>query len=147
MNKYLERLKKKYSRSVASASQSELVVISLELVLEFIKYGDLPRARQTVCQLAEALDFRYELSLNLYNMYAVIEKKLTAGIVANDVPAVNDAKYLIQLLLERWKDTARAEPTSASAPHDSPKIYTGLTYGPAGLCEYAEQDYSGGFKA
>ncbi|MDR2648542.1 MAG: hypothetical protein LBB94_02335 [Clostridiales bacterium] len=146
-NHDLNHLKKNYARRVKGAGPVELVVISLDLALDFIKRADLPRARQTVWRLADALDFKYELSLNLYNIYVVIEKKLTAGIVDNDVPAVNDAKYLIQLLLDRWKDTARAASAIPGVRSRRPKVYTGLTYGPAGLCEYVEQDYSDGFKA
>ena len=142
---YLARLKRLYEKRILTANPAELVVINLELVLSFIKHSDLVRARQAVCQLAEALDFRFELSQNLYNMYAVIEKKLTAGIINNDLPAVDDAKSLIQLLLERWKDTSHSY-TDLTVVQQKPKITVGLTYNASGLCDYVEQDYSGGYK-
>jgi len=122
-----------------------LTAISLELALDFIENSDLPRARQAICQLAESLDFRYGLAQNLYDIYAVIEKKLTAGIVGDDMPAVNDAKYLIQLLRDKWKDALAGGKTGGGQAKSS--AYLGLTYGAEGLREYVEQDYSGGYKA
>jgi len=143
----LNRLRQKYTRLINNAVPAELVVINLEIALDFIENHDLPRARKAVCQLAEALDFRYELSQNLYNIYAVIEKKLTAGIVHNDNPAVSDAGILIRLLLDKWKDTAELTENPPQTNQRKADVYIGLTYNAAGLCEYAEQDYSGGFKA
>ena len=144
MLKHLSRI---YARRITNTSRpAELVVIDLELALEFIKINDLPRARQAICLLAEALDFRYELSQQFYNIYAIIDKKLAAGINNNDVSAVYDAKHLVSLLLEQWKDTARSDNGQYKHITHKPKITEGLTYNAAGLCEYAEQDYSGGYK-
>jgi len=146
MNHYIYRLRKLYERRVLLAKPAELVAINLELALAFIENNDLPRARQAICLLAETLDFRYELSQHLFNIYAIIEKKLTAGIIYNDKSAVNDSKCLIQLLLNQWKDTGRAEPLPCHSKQRQ-KITVGLTYNTAGLCEYIEQDYSEGYKA
>ena len=142
----LNRLMRLYKTRILSACPAELIVISLELALAFIKYQDLPRSRQAICQLAEALDFRYELSQHLYSIYTVIEKKLTAGIVHNDLPAVSDAVDLINLLLKRWKETARSD-TGPTVTRQIPKITIGLTYNAAGLCEYVDQDFTGGYKS
>ena len=148
MARYLNRLKQKYKKRILSANPAGLVLIELEIALSFIENNDLTRARRAVCQLAESLDFRYGLSQHLYNIYAIIEKKLTAGIVNNDQPAVSDAKNLILLLLDKWRDTAAdtacSEPVITQTKAD---VYLGLTYNAAGLCEYAKQDYSGGYKA
>ena len=139
-------LRQKYKRRIHTADPAELVVINLELALAFTGQNNLWRARQAICCLAEALDFRYELSQNLYNIYTVIDKKLTAGIVNNDISAVNDAKHLISLLLDRWRDTARAQPSPPERLTQKPVITAGLTYNSKGICEYIEQDYSGGYR-
>ena len=146
MPKYLNHLKQKYGRRILKAAPADLVVINLEMALDFIEQADLPRARKAVCQLAEALDFRYGLSRNLYDIYMVIEKKLAACISNDDMPAAGDAKLLIQLLLDKWKDCP--EPSDAAVQSTQKRaVFVGLTYDAAGLCEYVEQDYSGGFKA
>jgi len=118
----------------------------MELALDFIKNNDLERARKAICLLAEALDFRYELSQYLYNIYTIIEKKLTAGIMNNDLTAVDDAKYLMCQLSEGWKDTTRVQ-IDTIVVQQKPKITVGLTYDASGLCNYIEQDYTGGYRA
>jgi len=118
----------------------------LELALAFIKNNDLERARKAVCLLAEALDFRYELSEYLYNIYSVIDRKLADAIMNNDSAAVDDAKYLIRQLAEGWKVTTRAQ-IDTVVVQQKPKITVGLTYDSTGLCNYIEQDYSGGYRA
>jgi len=147
MDGYLNSLRRRYINRIYRAKPAELVKINLEMALDFIENKDLPRARKAVCQLAEALDFRYGLSLHLYNIYTVIEKKLTAGIVNNELPAVDDAKYLIRLLLDKWKDTANSPAGAAGAKDSRHDVYIGLTYNASGLCEYDLQDYTAGFKA
>jgi len=140
------RLKKKYERRVLCADRAGLVAANLEMALDFISCGDYERAGKAVCRLAEALDFRYGLSRNLYDIYMVIEKKLAACISNDDMPAAGDAKLLIQLLLDKWKDCP--EPSDAAVQSTQKRaVFVGLTYDAAGLCEYVEQDYSGGFKA
>ena len=146
MKHYLSNLRRTYSQRIRNAGPAGLILINLELALAFIEHNDLPRARRAVCQLAKALDFRYGLSQHLFGIYAVIEKKLTAGIEYNERPAVNDAKHLIQLLLDQWKDTVRASPELRNTGR-KPGITIGLTYNASGLCEYVEQDYSGGYEA
>jgi len=143
---YLERLKHSYAKRVSTATPAELTLINMELALAFIKNNDLDRARKAICLLAEALDFRYELSQSLYNIYTIIDRKLNAGIVNNDSTAVDDAKYLIRQLSEGWKDTASAQ-TNPIISQQKPKITIGLTYDATGPCSYIEQDYSGGYRA
>ena len=147
MDKYLSRLRRKYINRIARANPAELVKINLEIALDFIENNDLPRARRAVCQLAETLDFRYGLSQHLYNIYKIIEKKLTAGIVNNDLPAVSDAKYLIQILFNKWKETADKTKGATGINHKQTDVYLGLTYDASGLCEYTEQSYLNGYKA
>ena len=147
MDRYLDRCKRRYSERITRAKPAELVRLSLEMALDFIENGDFARARKAVCQLAEALDFKYGLSRHLYNIYAVIEKKLTAGIVSNDLHAVNDAKYLIRLLSDKWMETESCAKNVTDARQNRNNVYVGLTYNASGLCEYAEQDLSEGYKA
>jgi len=141
----LNRLKQRYINRILNAKPAELVVINLELALDFIKQEDLARARKAICQLAEALDFRYDLSKNLYGIYSVIEKKITAGIANNNIPAVNDAEYLIRLLINDWKNTVKSAAGTQEMNNDKPNVYIGLTYDANGLCEYAS--HTAGFKA
>jgi len=143
---FLERLRHSYAKRVVTATPAELTLINMELALAFINDNDLERARKAICLLAEALDFRYEISQCLYNLYTIIEKKLTAGIVNNDSMAVDDAKYLVHQLSEGWKDTTR-EQIDTLVAQQKPKITIGLTYDATGLCSYIEQDYSGGYRA
>ena len=140
-------MRRKYVSRILHAKPADLVVITLELALDFIRRRDLTKARKAICQLAEALDFRYALSENLYDIYVIIDKKITAGIVNNDLPAVNDAEYLIRLLLKDWKNTAESTVDRLDSGQLKPNVYIGLTYNKKGLCEYAEQDHSAGFKA
>jgi len=146
LDKYLDRLRRRYIKRINQALSFDLVKINLEIALDFIENNDLHRARRAICQLAEALDFKYGLSQHLFSIYSIIEKKLTAGIVNNELPAVSDAKYLIHLLLDKWRETDELT-KKTETKHDRNNVYVGLTYNASGLCEYADQDYSDGYKA
>jgi len=159
-----DRKKEDYVARIAAASPAKLVVITYEIILDYMEEarnlaGDkaaagVERALEGVRQLMGGLNFEYEISQDLMDCYLRVNKLLNAvrfGGQAGkgaEAPAseLTEAAAIIRSLMESFieidKDGESGPPAMENAPH----IYAGLTYKNGELSEFVD-DTGRGFKA
>ena len=149
--------KQKYEQRILTANPVELVVINLELCIEFLvgaascrpnahkdAHSFIIKAIDSLQELIKSLDFQVPLSHEFYEIYKYINRLLNKALSSNDQDALKEALGLFEILLEGWKKLEEAS-KDMKAVSDMPKIYAGLTYGRDGSAtEYIEES-SGGY--
>ena len=152
-----------YIMRISGASPVQLVVISFELMVQFLSESiacadaedkenfraNLQKAKNTLEQLIQSLDFSVPLSQEFHDIYRYSYKLLSDVHFSSDMKAacaaVKEVLELMQMLLEGWRETAEKHDTTES---DAPKVYTGLTYGRDGQAnEYIEENTDRGYMA
>ncbi|MCL2198429.1 MAG: flagellar protein FliS [Defluviitaleaceae bacterium] len=155
-----------YMVRISQASPAGLVVINFELILDFLNEAlesagereifrqHLQKAKEGIEQLIQSLDFEVPVSQTFYDIYSYCYKLLCDVQFSTDseaaCSAVKEVQEYMEKLLEGWRETAEKsnlEPT-AEATEDTPKVYTGLTYGRDGQAnEYIDENKDRGYMA
>ena len=127
---------KEYTARVAQANRTELVVIIYELLLDEIQEGNkqyqagntdagekqIRKAQGYLQELLGSLDFRYEIALQLRQLYRYVNEQLIATLV------------VIRGLMESFEQVAKEDHSGPVMEH-SQQLYAGLTYGKGTLNE------------
>ncbi|TCT11623.1 flagellar protein FliS [Natranaerovirga pectinivora] len=155
-----ERIKE-YNSRVIQASKGELIVITYELIIDFLNEAkeaklennkdqfdeSIKSAQRTLRTLIESLDFGFDISKNLMSLYIFVNKQLLQSLIKYSSDEIESAQKVISTLLISWKEaatTVNADPLIDNAQ----QLYAGLTYGKGILNETILGDNnSRGFKA
>ena len=150
-----------YTARISSASQSQLCVITFEILLERIDQAlacDEPeayasaveKARLSLQTLMSALDMDNEIAQRLFQLYVFADKLLVRAYFAGDRTALSEARLIFEPLMLAYREAESADvPENNRQPvlNPSQQLYAGLTYTGGKLDEYIDQDRSRGFKA
>ncbi len=144
-----------YTLRIAQASPAQLVVITFELIVDFIDEALvspadgfrrlIDKAKRGVMQLVSGLDFSYEQAQTFYDIYIYVYGLLVKAHVTRGHEPAAEARGLLFQLLGGWREAAKQE--NAEPSPTAPQIYAGLTYRRGGLAEYVVDDESKDFKA
>jgi|GEM_PF-716438 len=153
-----------YMLRISQASPVGLVVINFELVLEFLNeavenasnkeiyQAAIVKAKDGLEQLIQSLDFGVPISQDFYDIYNYAYKLLSDVQFAQDIEAacvaVKEVVELMETLLVGWRDAEEKFGTEAVPAEETPKVYTGLTYGRDGNAnEYIDENKDRGYMA
>ncbi len=142
-----------YSTRITQANQSELVVITYEIILEHIKDAQeafqnqdmilyssaLESAQGFLKELMVALDFKYEISRNLMSIYIFINKVLIEAKMKKNPELLPRIEKILKNLLSSFQETAKQD-HSRPVMENTTKVYAGLTYGRNSLNETMVDD-------
>ncbi len=131
-----------FTRRITSANRSELIVVLYDIYEAYLEeakvclqneepksYRDeVRRAGQVLEHLKNALDQKYELSLNLYSIYDYAERELAKAIYTEDESHITEALRVIRPLREAFKEVAKADHTDPMM-QNTEHIAAGMTYG------------------
>ena len=132
-----------YEQRILTANPVRLVVINLELCIEFIKEGKTTKAIDALQELIKSLDFQVPLSHEFYEIYKYINRLLNKALSSNNQDPLKEALQLFEILIEGWKKLEE-ESKDMKVTNNMPKIYAGLTYGRDGSAnEYIEESNGG----
>ncbi|HHX61336.1 MAG TPA: flagellar protein FliS [Epulopiscium sp.] len=146
---------------VANATRGQLLKITYDLLLESLdnikKYGkekaekefgaEIGRSRQILQELIDTLDFKQEISQGLLRIYVYINGLLIKSLMVYDASHIDEAKGLINQLLEGWDGAIANDPKSVKVMDNAQQVYAGLTYGKNDLNESILDNNNRGFKA
>ncbi len=153
---------KEYTARISQANKSELVVILYELFLysvdtavkafhdddkdNAVKY--LKKAQGCIGELRSSLDFKYELSDNLNEIYRYVNVQLVASIAKLEPVNLDEVRKMMDKLMASFVEVAKKD-TSKTVVQNSQQVYAGLTYGKNSLNEVFMNgdEASRGFKA
>lgn len=129
-----------YSKRIAQANRSELVVITYEIIIENIKTaqeyvsdkieftGALDKAQSFLKELMVSLDFEYKISYELMSLYIFVNKMLIEAKQKNSAESLPRVEKIMEDLLSSFREVSKQD-TSAPLMQNTQKVYAGLTYG------------------
>lgn len=148
-----------FTRKVAQANRSGLVVIKFEMLFAYFDdiesaFGKDKEALKHAVRNADAvlksfqstLDFKYELSGQLYALYDFHRRQLAKVLMRNSLEDLHQSRKLLEPLYEAFKEAAKQD-TSAPLMQNAQQVYAGYTYGRHDVNENCHVDSSRGFFA
>ena len=133
---------KNFSLRIAESSKTELVVITYDIILNYIDSAlkayseenlddvvfNLQKAKQFVNNLSSCLDFKYEVSHALMRLYVYINNCLVKDIVKRNPSSADDIKAVIAKLRDSYNEISPLD-NSGKVMKNSEQVYVGYTYG------------------
>lgn len=134
--------KKQFSLRISQSNRTEVVVISYEIVLNYIESArecfraeqiddmivNLKNAKSFVNNLVSSLDLKYGISYDLLNLYRYSNKIISSCIIKKSVDGLATVEKIMKNLMESFAIVATQD-TRGSAIEGSSKVIAGLTYG------------------
>ena len=139
---------KDYTRRVSQANRTELVVITYDIILDYIRDAldaverDVPedvrssakQARRFLEELISVLDFRYSVSKQLLSLYGYVQRILVGREMSGRDRGLEDAGNVIFRLREAFAQIVPQD-ASGAVMENTQTIFAGLTYGKGSLNE------------
>lgn len=139
---------REYTARISQANKSELVNIVYELFAysmdmaaksfdidnrdEAVRY--LKKAQECVCELKRNLNFHYEISYNLENLYRYVHEQIIISITRRAPVNFNEINKVMGALQSAFIEVSKQD-TSGAVMQNTQKVYAGLTYGRGKLNE------------
>lgn len=137
-----------FTRRVAQASRSELIVIMYDVILadtkaarEALKENDiscyekeLKHAARFLNELMGTLDYQYTISHDLLSLYSYVNRRIIGARMKKDVSLLADADKVLLGLREAFAAVS-AQDVSGPMMRNAEQVYVGLTYGKGSLNE------------
>lgn len=153
-------LKKEYTVRISQSNRTQLVVVVYDILLEYLKgaqhaehdgdmdlfIAELKNAQNSVAELMGALDFKYPVSRELFQIYLFWNRQLIKAIVKKDIACLDGLDRMAVKLKQAFEELSKSD-HSQPLMQNSQKVYAGLTYGRGELSEMMDLDYNRGFQA
>lgn len=129
-----------YKNRIINGTKVDLVVITYELIIDELNQAanyyteekqekfnrSLDHVSKYVNELIVSLDFKYQISQELLQIYLFINKLIVKTKVKKDIQYIDDIKEIIRPLIEAFK---RVLVTEKGQSNNLSQLYAGLTYG------------------
>lgn len=153
---------KDFQAKIVNADKGQLIIISYEMLIAEIEDAIVQiengkeaefsrvmvRAHKILRELSSNLDFQYDISKDLMSMYIYINKKFIDASIKCEKESLNEAKRILTILLNGWKEAETKESINEPLIENGQKVYAGLTYGKGTLNEMVyDGSTSRGFRA
>ena len=107
----------------------------------------LRKAQNSVGELMQTLDFSYDISRNLYQIYVFCKDSLAAAMYKRSLTEIENAEKMLRKLYQSFCKVAETD-SSAPMMKNTQQVYAGYTYGKGDLVENCQElDKSRGFFA
>ena len=104
----------------------------------------LRSASAVLRHLKGALDFKYEISGNLYAIYDFCERALARAMYSLNLKEIDDTIRVMDMIGDSFREIARNDDSPALMGHTE-KVSAGFTYGRADVNETVNMDTNRGF--
>ncbi len=135
-------MKQIFTRRITQANRTQLVVILYDMILEYIKDAitaqeigcvpeykkDMQCARNCISELRNSLDFNYDLSRNLFAIYAFADRELASDMHSMKTEDLSQIAGMFQKLRDAYH-TISKEDHSQPLMQNAQNVYAGFTYG------------------
>lgn len=152
--------KQEFTMRMTQSNRTELIVAIYDLFLEYMKdakesfsAGDMEEFRRAVSnaqpvisELSSCLDFKYDISFQLQEIYRYCSRCLASALGKEDPKELEGAVISITNIRKAYYEISLND-KSPALMQNSQKVYAGLTYGKGSLNETTADNPSRGFKA
>ena len=104
----------------------------------------LRHASQVLRHLKNALDFKYDISSNLYSLYDFCERSLARAMYSLDVKEIDNTLKIMDEISGAFREIAKNDDSPAMMGH-AQKVSAGYTYGRNDINESVSLDRNRGF--
>ncbi len=147
-----------YTLRITQANRSQIIVILYDMILDDVTeasecYDDYEGFKKacnhiTRCtaDLMEALDFSYEVSFHLMQIYRYINQQVSTAVLKKDSATLKYVTSAVTKLKEAFEEVSKQD-SSGPMMENTQAVYAGLTYGKSDLTEdLRDQGSSRGFR-
>ena len=141
-------LKQDFTRRLSQCNRGEMIVIIYDI---YFAYADdarkayeanchgaykeaIHKAQNVLTELIHALNFSYDLSKNLYQLYVYCRNCLSRALYENRLGGLEDAEHVMRKLYASFEEVARLD-CSEPLMRNTQQVYAGMTYGRTSLNE------------
>ena len=142
-----------YVARISEATPLGLLIINYELLLSHIEAAkkdesdfsdEIQKSKDFLLVLIKSLDFEYDISKDLYQIYSYVNTLLIKSEFSGDKTHLDEALNLLSMLLSSWRELTSIEDAKPVMENTS-KIYAGLTYKNGELAEFTPDEEIRGF--
>ena len=150
-----------FTRRISQSNKTQLICVLYDIFFVYlddaekaVEAGDMAAARseirhaaQVLIHLKQDLNFKYELSRQLYPLYDFCQRAIERSNFTRNTEGLTEARRIMKPLYEAFTEVAKSD-HSASMMRNTEQVVAGMTYGRGNLTETTEQyDKSRGFFA
>ena len=149
-----------FTLRISQGNKSDIIVVVYDIYFAYEKDArDAIEARDidgmiaairhctdAVSHLMNALDFSYEISLQLYPLYDFVRRSLAKTIYSLDTCHIDIASNIMKSLREAFIEVAKSDDSGRSMKN-AETISAGYTYGRGSLNEFSDGGSNRGFYA
>lgn len=151
-----DEAKKNFTMRITQANKSGLVVILYEMYLTYLEDAEnavkdrqefrlaLRRARGCLDELLDSLDFNYELSYQLLQLYVYANKEMALADAKGKAEPLKVCRKIMEGLLYAYREVSKQD-MSVPVMENAQEVYAGLTYGKGQLTESLAHQGNRGF--
>lgn len=135
-------MKQIYTRRITQANRTQLIVILYDMILTYLEDAitaqeigceqefkkDMRCARNCISDLRNSLDFTYDLSRNLFAIYAFADRELAHDMNGITAEHISQITGMFQKLRDAY-NTISKEDDSQPLMENAQNVYAGFTYG------------------
>lgn len=131
-----------FTRRLSQCNRGELIVIMYDILFEHLEtakdaYGKhddyefcegLRMAQQVLERLMADLDFKYEISNQLYALYVFCRNELAKAMYEHRLDKINSSEKILRRLYNSFEEAAKQD-DSEPFMKNTQQVYVGMTYG------------------
>lgn len=151
-------LKQEFTRRLSQCNKSELIIITYDILFAYIKEAEnayekddyetykaaIKKAQACLDTLNNSLNFQYELSRDLHQLYIYAKNEMAKAIYQNRLDGLEEAQKVLKSLYVSFCEAVKTD-TSGPLMSNTQRVYAGITYGKMNLNESFIDDNHRGF--
>lgn len=150
-----------FTRRISQSNRGGLVVVIYDIIFAYMDEAQesldagnyegfrdsLKKAGRGVDELAQSLNFRYDISKELYPLYVFAKEELAKAIVKKSADGLATVREILASLRDAFQEVAKQD-RSNPLMRNTQQVYAGFTYGRNDLTETCQDpEASRGFFA
>lgn len=151
---------RQFTLRITESNRTELIAIMYDMMEAYFEDAVAAKERdgheefkknvrsadRVLKELSDILDFKYEISANLYSLYEYCRKQLAMSIVRYDLSGIEAAEKVITSLGTSFRELAKQD-VSEPMMKNTQKVAYGVTYGRSDITESQTADMNRGYFA
>lgn len=144
-----------FTSKISSGSMTSIICTMFEIFFEYTKESKtengvdlegIRKADKVIIHFKNALDFKYEISNNLFALYDYCDRLLSKAMYTNQIKYIEEAETIMKELQEVFIEVDKQSDNNP-VMSNSQQVTAGLTYGKNDLSEVLNNDANRGFLA
>lgn len=151
-------LKQEFTRRLSQCNKGELIIITYDILFAYLEEAKsayakhdheaykiaVRKAQASIDTLNQSLNYQYELSRNLHQLYVYTKNTLAKAIYQNKLDSLEEAEKILKSLYTSFLEAVKTD-TSGPLMSNTQQVYAGMTYGKTSLSENFIDDNHRGF--